>query len=268
MPNAGGKATAIILRKQALDRYYANPSICKYCKKIIEVKEGHSVRDSRRKSFCDQTCNGNFHANDVRISQTGRISSKETCDKISKALKGKHHEITNSTRLKLSQALKGRNGKPLSADHKRKFCQGRKASDETRSKLSLKACSNKHKFNNFKHVPYITYTKLDGTEIIMRGSYEVRFAKYLDSKNLNWKYGYKNKISYISSEGVKKYMIPDFFILDFQRYFDTKGYLSKESIEKMKLVKEQKGICIQLIYLKDIEDLENNLKTLKDYIAE
>ena len=54
----------------------------------------------------------------------------------------------------------------------------------------------------------------------------------------------------------------------FPTYWKGKGYLSKESIEKMKLVKEQKGICIQLIYLKDIEDLENNLKTLKDYIAE
>lgn len=54
--SAGGKATAIILRKQALERYYASPNTCKRCHKVIEVPDGMKVAQVRVKKFCTRRC--------------------------------------------------------------------------------------------------------------------------------------------------------------------------------------------------------------------
>lgn len=59
--SAGGKATAIISRKKALDKYYANPNYCKHCNSVIEVKEGKKVPDTRKKVFCNHQCSANFY---------------------------------------------------------------------------------------------------------------------------------------------------------------------------------------------------------------
>lgn len=48
-------------------------------------------------------------------------------------------------------------------------------------------------------------------------------------------------------------------------YFDTKGYLSKECEEKIRLVKEQSGITIHLIFLKDLEKLESGIYNLNNF---
>ena len=54
--SAGGKITAIILRREALERYYKNPNICKNCKEVIQVKENEKASITRRKKFCDNSC--------------------------------------------------------------------------------------------------------------------------------------------------------------------------------------------------------------------
>ncbi len=54
--SAGGRATAIILRSQSLERYYRNPNLCKNCGKIIKVKESAKVAATRRKVFCNRSC--------------------------------------------------------------------------------------------------------------------------------------------------------------------------------------------------------------------
>lgn len=56
----GGKANAIIQRKIAIEKYYNNPNICKYCGKIIEVKENEKIPEVRRRKFCNQQCNGKY----------------------------------------------------------------------------------------------------------------------------------------------------------------------------------------------------------------
>lgn len=59
--SAGGKATAIILRKKAIDDYYKNPNICKNCGYAIEVKEKEKVSNVRKKSFCCSSCSASFN---------------------------------------------------------------------------------------------------------------------------------------------------------------------------------------------------------------
>ncbi len=52
----GGKVTAVLLRKKAIENYYLNPNHCLYCNKIIEVPEGKKCGEIRRKKFCDKSC--------------------------------------------------------------------------------------------------------------------------------------------------------------------------------------------------------------------
>ena len=58
--SAGGKATALILRKQALERYYENPNLCKNCGSIIPVRDNQKIRETRQQSFCNKSCYGEY----------------------------------------------------------------------------------------------------------------------------------------------------------------------------------------------------------------
>jgi hypothetical protein len=50
-----------VYRQKALDKYYANPSVCKNCGKIIEVPDGKKPGDIRIKKFCDHSCAARFN---------------------------------------------------------------------------------------------------------------------------------------------------------------------------------------------------------------
>jgi hypothetical protein len=54
--NPGSVATGIKLRKQALDLYYSNPNLCRYCGAVIPVPEGKKVTEIRLKKFCNCSC--------------------------------------------------------------------------------------------------------------------------------------------------------------------------------------------------------------------
>jgi hypothetical protein len=57
----GGRATAIKLRTQALQRYYRAPNRCQHCKEIIKVKGHEPVYEVRRRKFCSHSCASMFH---------------------------------------------------------------------------------------------------------------------------------------------------------------------------------------------------------------
>jgi uncharacterized CHY-type Zn-finger protein len=61
MGSSGGKAAAIVLRQKALDRYYANPTFCLECGKMLTVKINQKVQSVREKKFCNHSCSANFN---------------------------------------------------------------------------------------------------------------------------------------------------------------------------------------------------------------
>lgn len=63
---AGGRATAIIARKQACERYYASPNYCKHCGAVIELRPNSKTRDARIKKFCNHICAAS-HSNKIRL---------------------------------------------------------------------------------------------------------------------------------------------------------------------------------------------------------
>lgn len=56
MSSEGGKKTAIMQRKRAIELYYKNPKVCLFCNNIIKIKDGQRVSETRRKKFCNQSC--------------------------------------------------------------------------------------------------------------------------------------------------------------------------------------------------------------------
>ena len=66
--SAGGKASAIIQRKKALDSYYKNPGKCQQCNEIIHVRDGQKIREVRRKKFCNSSCFATY--NNLRKEKT------------------------------------------------------------------------------------------------------------------------------------------------------------------------------------------------------
>jgi hypothetical protein len=119
--SAGGKATAIKLRKQAIDRYYDNPNKCLYCGSIIHVADNEKVGSVRAKKFCDHSCcakyNNNlkgFHANETsickycgiiiknKLRKSGKsFVKREVCDGCKrsrrvKELSARHHNDENA----------------------------------------------------------------------------------------------------------------------------------------------------------------------------
>ena len=58
--SAGGIATGIKLRKEALERYYKNPNICQFCKQVIEIGLEQKVSEIRSKKFCNHSCSAKY----------------------------------------------------------------------------------------------------------------------------------------------------------------------------------------------------------------
>ena len=57
----GGKATAIVSRRRAIEKYYIDPKRCKYCEQIIHPKEKDKVAETKRRSFCSHACSAIYN---------------------------------------------------------------------------------------------------------------------------------------------------------------------------------------------------------------
>lgn len=54
--SAGGKARALLQRKQAIDGYMKNPVICGNCNNAIPVLTGEKVSAVKKKKYCSRAC--------------------------------------------------------------------------------------------------------------------------------------------------------------------------------------------------------------------
>jgi len=76
--SAGGKARGIIQRKEAIERYYLNPVICKQCGEIIKIRENERVQDVKSRFFCNHSCSAKFlHENKEKIIKPIKITRKK-----------------------------------------------------------------------------------------------------------------------------------------------------------------------------------------------
>lgn len=251
---------ANLLRHEQCHKKYGTTGYCLICGKML---------DTAKQKFCSLKCVGVYNSNTRH-----KMWKCDYCDAVlpNRKLWYNHkrevHNLSNSELQKIKMSRKSK--EELSRIAKKGIETKRKNgtlhhTESTKIKLSLWSTTNNHRSNNFKHVPYIDYLLKSGKSIKLRGSYEIRFATYLDEHNIDWVYEKVIPYSDIENNKRLRYVKPDFYIPSLDIYFDTKGYLSEESKRKYKLVFEQTGIKINLIYKKDLESLESGIKKLSDW---
>jgi len=89
--SAGGKATATKLRKEALEKYYNDPNVCKNCSKVIEVNENERASTVKKKIFCNRSCSTQYN-NRIKPKRKKRIREKKI--KESKDKENLYFELT------------------------------------------------------------------------------------------------------------------------------------------------------------------------------
>lgn len=249
-----------LLQHERCHKRYGTTGYCLICGKRL---------NTAKKKICSLKCVGIYNSS-TRVKKEGWNCTY--CNKNFRTKKELYSHIKSTHSLSEIQKIKASRKSPeersniakKGVETKRRLNK-LKHTETTKIKLSLIASSSNHKSNNFKHVPYIVYTRKNGEKVKLRGSYEVRFAKYLDNNNFDWIYGKIIRYSDVAHGKTFRYLKPDFYIPKLNKFFDTKGYLSEESKYKYKLVFEQLGITIHLVYLCDIEKLENGTKSLLDF---
>lgn len=99
-----------------------------------------------------------------------------------------------------------------------------------------------------------------GSEVILKGTWEVLIAQLLTEQNVKWK---KDQLlgEYEWNNGLHLYYV-DFYLPEYEVYIEVKGYETERDRAKYSL-------CPSLIILKQkqISDLSKGLTSIKQYIA-
>jgi len=112
---------------------------------------------------------------------------------------------------------------------------GKKISIEHRNKII-----EFKKLSNFKFVKqFLVYSKFENSNLYVQGTWEKKYAEWLNEKNILWTKKHELRIKYIDDLGVQRYYHPDFYLLETNQYIEIKGYYPENCKRKMELVIEQ-----------------------------
>ena len=85
-------------------------------------------------------------------------------------------------------------------------------------------------------------------KVWLRSTYELGYAKYLDSKRVLWKHEHR---TFTLSNGTS--YTPDFYLVKKKKYVEIKGYTSKIAQEKMNLFRQEyPDIKFKILYSEDL----------------
>lgn len=208
---------------------------CVVCKKIFL----RYPSDLQERNFCSSVCFDTYRSNAFRMSPV-RVSRCKMCNKtfIAKGVKEKafcsincrlHYLKASKQNSKLTQETKRKiseSQKKYCKENGNQFTTGKskgKHSDETISKMSASNCGKPPRWKGRRFV----YSGINGT-IIMRSSYELAFANFLDSQGIKWQYEPIFKLSNGS------YFMPD-FQLDDGKIIEVKGFWTEKALAKWEL---------------------------------
>lgn len=182
--------------------------------------------------------------------------SAEVKLKISAGNKGKLR--SEKTKLKISTNSKGRTGYMTDKQH----------TEETKLKMSAKAKLRRHSKESklkmrasiIKRINSGKYLRTWGKrsyyqsplqgQVCFRSSYELAYAKYLDSIHELWMYEMET-----FDLGNTTYT-PDFFLPRLELFVEIKGYMLSKAQEKINQFKEQYPWNLEIIRLKELTEMD------------
>lgn len=245
--------------------------LCTICNNTRVTSKGNALKVKRcakcqRIDQCKKISN---------IDRFGRKHTEKTKQKISvsnsisqKRGKESHmfgKKLSNSHKEIIAKSNKERVWSKESIEKSSNSKKGKKASEETKAKMSL---SQTGKNNPMYGKPAANsigsfYQTKEGIKIWLRSSWEIKVANYLDSKNIQWLYEYTAfPIEYIYNNTIRYGTYsPDFYLPNIDTYWEIKGFWFGDSREKYVAFLEQyKGIKIILKQKEDLILLGINLK--------
>jgi hypothetical protein len=235
----------------------------KYCCRD-HWKLGSSI-ERKNKKF------SNAHKEKISKALKGYKKTQEHKEKIAKAQKNKKRKkYSEELKIKISNGIKKskkfnnyinslewkerihkQNTKNIGKTYEQIY--GKEKADAIKLKMSIShSGKNNHMFGKspiFYEWPYKKY--------LMKSSWEIKYAEYLDKNNINWKY---EEITYNLGETT---YTPDFFIYDennnLKEIIEIKGILREKYIKKIKLFEEKysKEFSIfKQLFQKDLKKLK------------
>jgi len=160
--------------------------------------------------------------------------SQEQKDKISKTEKGKI--ISEKTKLKMSKSRFGELNPMFGINGKSHHCFG----------IIPKSSYGKRCYYQ---------SPLQG-EVCFRSSYELAYAKYLDSQKILWYYEIET-----FDLGDTTYT-PDFYLPQLDKFIEVKGYMYKEAKDKIDKFQEQYPWNLEIISGEHLKKLGINLRRI------
>jgi hypothetical protein len=123
------------------------------------------------------------------------------------------------------------------------WCEGKSKNNDKRlkklsdklSKIVSEKVKNGTWHYSFSKVRTHEYNSKTNGVVKLMGSWELKFAKWLDENNINWKQN-KDKFYYEFAE-LKQghgYYVPDFYLIDRNEYIEIKGYETEKDRAKWK----------------------------------
>lgn len=209
--------------------------LCKFCR--IEKKNDNSLRNHERlcKSNPDKQLTF-FQTNQDKV----RDSKKSTgTNKFDKARKQglPIPEVSSDTKKKLSDIAKLRTDEWHKANGIKKSIT-----------INLKVKAGTWHTSLAKHM-HIDYNGID-----LHGSWELKYAQYLDANNIKWIRN-KDSFTYFYNEKERRYT-PDFYLIDSDEYVEVKGYKTeKDEAKWSQFPKHRKLTILMFEQLKDLEIL-------------
>lgn len=113
---------------------------------------------------------------------------------------------------------------------------------------NLSIRDDERKFKNFRgRFPYISK---NGSKIMMRSSWEVLYAQYLDDNEIKW---YYEPMSFRSIDN--SFYHPDFYLPGEDVWVEIKGFLRNRSKQKIEAFQQRYPGKLKVLFKEDLEQL-------------
>lgn len=235
--------------------------ICECCGKE-ELKKARSVLKWKQTKClrCSNKINSNTNINQrgekIKKLWATRGHPRQGCGhselsrkKISQSQRENPRVMTEEEKQNLSKRTKGQNNPFF----------GKKHDAATRQKMSKSAKKRAKRgkdsplYGKAFFVKFQIYKNLLGEEIKMRSSWETKVARWLDERNINWKYESESfPVTFEFNGEIKQGTYTPDFILD-NEIWEVKGYWRKDALCKFKAFqREYPNITIKIIDKKEL----------------
>ena len=209
---------------------------CNFCKK--ECKNGNSLRNHERLCKLNpnrQNIKSNFILYNEKL-KNGLVVKENKNQYIKAKLEGRKIFISDETRKKLSENNKGNKlNEEQKIRHKEAMKRAVLNNPESYTASNVSGRTPIIEYNGFK----------------LKGTWELEVAKWLDRNNIKWTNIIK-PFEYEWENSIHLYF-PDFYLIEFDKYIEVKGFERERDRCKWKVVKD-----LIIIKKDDIKKIKNN----------